>query len=206
MNLSGQLDVVDLTTLARVRTLIPQAVTDTTMDATITQFIADVSARIGRYIGWHLLSQARVETYEIRKFQSVLRLDAKPVTAPTAVKVSGTNLSGADWTAAGAASASTYSVNLGGGWLRFYKSQISDPGYVQVSYTGGFGAAASNVISDFPELAQACEIQVKYLLERLASIGGDVTTTSGAGTSFNSAYALHREVVSILALHRRAAI
>lgn len=206
MNITAQLDVIDLTTLARVKTLSPLTVSDTTQDVLISQLITDVSARISRHIGWHLSAVARVETYMMRQHQNMLRLDAKPVSLMTAVKYSGSDLSTADWTAHTALATTAYSVNLAGGWIRFLTARTSDPGFCQVSYTAGFGVAASNVITDFPELSQACELQVKYLHERLSTLGGDVTTGAGGGTQFNNAYMMHPEVRALLAMHKKGSV
>lgn len=203
MNITAQLDVIDLTTLARVRSLIPLSVNDASQDTLFGQFITDVSARIGRHIGWHLGASARVETYMLRQHQRFVRLDAKPITVMTAVKYSGSNLSDADWTAHSVLAENNYSVNLAGGSIMFLTPRTADPGFCQVSYTGGFGADAAAVVLAFPELSQACELQVKYLHERLSSLGGDVTTTTGAGTSFNNAYKLHPEVLDLIAYHKK---
>ena len=97
MNLEGQLDVVDLTTLARVHELMPASQPDTSQDAFISQTITDVSARTGRYIGLHLLAATRTETYELGKHKRIMRLDAKSLTGITSIKESPRPLSLADW-------------------------------------------------------------------------------------------------------------
>lgn len=207
MNLDGQLDFVDLTTLARVRAIIPQSITDTSADTAISTAITDISARIGRYLGFHLLDATRTdEVYELRKHAKVLRLDAKAISALTSIKESSRIPDGDDWSTVGAMGTSTYVVNKAGGWIRFLTSRPNDPGYLAISYTAGFGTNAAAVIADFPELASACEIQVKYFMERLSSIGGDIQTGDGGGTNFNNAYGLHREVIAILGLHKRGTL
>ncbi len=201
MNIDGQLDVVDLTTLARVKAIIVLSVADTDLDARISTAITDVSARIGRYLGFHTLTATRTEVYEVRKHARFMRLDAKNLSAVTAIKENPSIPTA--WSTVGAMGTSTYVVNKAGGWIRFLVQRNNDPGYVEVAYTGGFGAAATNVITDFPELASACEIQVKYFIDRLNSLGGDITTGDGGSTNFNNPYGLHREVIAILGLHKR---
>lgn len=201
MNISGQLDVIDLTTLARVKNLTPASVADTSMDSAMSQWISDISARIGRFIGWHLSSATRTEVYELAKNRNVLRLDAKPLVGVTSIKSNPYEPS--DWSTVAAFGTTTYTVNKAGGWIRFHRQLADEPNYVQVVYEGGFGAATANIISDFPELAQACELQVKYLSERLSSIAGNVTTIPGAATQYSREYSLLAEVQRILEQHRR---
>ncbi len=201
MNIDGQLDVIDLTTLDRVRQLITQSVYDSSMDELLSRLIVDHSAMISRHLGMHLSSAARVEVYELRQHARVFSLDAKPVVV-TEIKENPSIPD--DWTTVGAIGTSLYVVNKAGGWIRFLTQRLNAPGYLQVTYTGGFGTATADIIADFPDIAQACELAVKYHLERLQTLGGDVTTIPGAGTSFGGPYGMHREVERILSYHRRA--
>lgn len=201
MNLSANLDSIDLTTLARVRELTPHSVSDTSMDSVISRLITDVSMAMGRYMGLHLDTASRTEIYELRKHSRVLTLDAKNVSAITSIKENPSIPD--DWSTIAAIDDSNYVLNTPGGWVRFLKNRANDPGFLQVIYSGGFGAAASNVITDFPDLAQGCEIQVKYLLERLSTIGGDISTGEGGGTQFGNAYGWHRQTMDVMSHHRR---
>lgn len=204
MNIDGQLDTIDLTTLDRVRELIPQAVNDSSSDPLVARLITDQSAMISRHIGLHLSVVARTEVYELRKHARVLSLDAKPVSAITEIRESASFPD--DWTTVGTTSTSLFVLNKTGGWIRFLKSRVNDPGYIRVIYTGGFGIATANIITDFPDIAQACELAVKYELERLNTIGGDITTIPGASTTFGGQYRMHKEVERLLGYHRRAAV
>lgn len=201
MNWDGQLDVVDLTTLDRVRGLIPQSAYDSTMDELIARLIVDQSAMITRHLGLHTLSATRSEVYELRQHARVLSLDAKPIVV-TQIKESSSIPD--DWTTVASVGTSQYVVNAAAGWIRFLKPRPNSPGYIRVNYSGGFGVTTANVITDFPDIAQACELAVKYELERLATIGGDITTIPGAGTSFGGSYKMHIEVERLLSYHRRA--
>jgi hypothetical protein len=204
VNIDTQLDVIDLTTLERVRELIPQNKDDKSADELMARLITDQSAMIGRHIGLHLSSVARVEVYELRQHARVLTLDAKPVSAITTIRENPSIPD--DWTTIADTSSSLYALNSPGGWIRFLKNRANDPGYIQVSYTGGFGVATANIITDFPEIAQACELAVKYEMERLNTLGGDITTIPGASTTFNAPYMMHKEVERLLGYHRRASV
>lgn len=204
MNLDAQLDVIDLTTLARVKELIPQSKEDDAQDDVIARLIADQSAMISRHIGLHLSTVARVETYELRQHARVLSLDAKPVSEITEILENPSIPD--DWTTVAATSSSLYVLNKTAGWIRFLKKRANDPGFIRVSYTGGFGADTDSIIAAFPDLAHACELAVKYEIERLNTIGGDITTIPGASTTFGGQYQMHKEVVRLLGYHRRGTV
>ena len=204
MNIDGALDVVDLTTLDRVRELIKQAVEDSSSDPLVARLITDQSTMIARHIGLHTKDATRSEVYELQKHARVLSLDAKPVSAVTTIRENPSIPD--DWTTVADMGTSLYVLNKPGGWIRFLKSRANDPGYIQVSYTGGLGATAADVITNYPDIAQACELAVKYELERLNTIGGDITTIPGASTTFGGQYQMHKEVERLLGYHRRAAV
>ncbi len=212
MNIDTQLDVIDLTTVDRVRELIPQNVDDKGADELMARLITDQSAMIGRHIGLHLSRLSapsgpqpfRTEVYELRQHARVLSLDAKPIVSVSSIRENASIPD--DWTTVAETSASLYVLNKPGGWIRFLKSRANNPGYIQVIYDGGFGGAAANIIADFPDLAHACELAVKYELERLNTLGGDITTIPGASTTFNAPYMMHKEVERLLGYHRRASV
>ncbi len=204
MNLDAQLDVIDLTTLARAKGLMPQSQQDEGQDDLIARLIADQSAMISRHIGLHLSTVARVETYELRQHARVLSLDAKPVSAITEILESASIPD--DWTTIAATSSSLYVLNKAAGWIRFLKSRANDPGFIRVSYTGGFGTDTDGIIAAFPDLSHACDLAVKYEMERLNTLGGDITTIPGASTTFGGQYQMHKEVARLLGYHRRGTV
>lgn len=189
---------VDLTTLAEVKQIIDTSYIDTSQDTLIGSMISEVSDRITQYLGFHTLHATRTETYEGRRFERVVTIDSKPLTTVTSIK----HHSEQDFTGVLALDADQYVVHKRSGWVRLDFAPIYKHNYFQVVYDGGLGAAASNVLSDFPEIAHAATMQVKYYLQRRDSLGGNVTTGAGS-TSFDSAYGLHPEVKAILDQHRR---
>lgn len=192
---------VDLTTLAEVKLLLDASETDTSTDALISSLISDVSSRITTFLGFHTLVAARLEVYEMRRFKRILTLDTRPidVAAETVtIKLS----SSPDFTGTSDIDATLFSVHQPIGRIRFLDPPIREWTFAQINYTGGLGAAASNVLTDHPEIAHAATMQTKYLYQRRDSLGGNVETTGGS-TSFDAGYQLQVEVKRILESHRR---
>lgn len=210
VNLTNAPTVQDFTTLEAVKILLDVEPTDCTRDALIAQLISDVSARFVSFLGLHAVSAERTEVYELGQSKKILSLDAKPVDTAQAFTVK-LGSAGTDFATAGEVSSSSYTVSAPGGWIRFRIDTPNDPNLVQVTYTGGLGSSTAEIMSNFPDLASACGLQVKYLLNRRDSLGGNVTvhgTAAGfgsGGTSYTGQYGLLKEVEQMLETHRRTA-
>lgn len=205
MNLTGPLSVQDFTTLDRVKEFIRPTVGSSDLDSLIPKLITAVSAQFVRFLGLHAVTAERTETYQIKRLDKVVSLDAKPLDPLATITVKyGSHPS--------ASQVSTYTSddfvpNYACGWLRLLFSTPHKPGFVVVTYTGGLGTSTANLIATFPELAAAADRQVSYLLQRRGALGGNVVAPGGAGTtSFSTGeYALLKEVAAELASHRRVA-
>jgi|GEM_PF-2714311 hypothetical protein len=193
-----KLQAVDLTTLAEVKQIIDASETDTSLDSLISSLIAEVSDRCTQYLGFHTLSAERTETYEGRRFERVLTLDTRPVTAVSSLKYHADT----DFTNVQPTATDEYVVHSRGGWIRLLFGPVFKNNYFRVTYTGGLGADAAAVVSGFPEISHAAAMQAKYLFQRRDSLGGDVRTMAGS-TEFRSEYGLQSEVRAILDQYAR---
>jgi hypothetical protein len=194
-------DSLDLTTVARVKAVVDSSSTDTTRDGLIGDLITEVSKQFTNYIGNHMLEATRTETYEIKQNARMMTLDASPVrTGAGGVTSIWYDYHPSELTISDALEAKDYSVHNGAGWIRFHRQLQYDPGYIQIVYTAGMATATSNTTDDsgvlerYPDLAHMCDLQVKYLLERLKTLGGSITTIPGAKASFVGEYGFLRQV------------
>lgn len=204
-NLTTSLTVQDFTTLASVKELAGLDENEVSLDVTYEKLIGVVSARFVSYLGLHAVQAERTETYELGRGKKVLSLNAKPIDTGQTVTVKLGSMA-TDFATAGELSDTLYSVNAPGGWLRFRVDTPEDPNHVQVTYTGGLGTSTADLMSNFPDLAYAAELQAKYLVNRRDSLGGNVTVhgTSSGGTSYTGEFRLLKEVREVLDQHARS--
>ena len=164
--------LMDATTKERVKDLLQ--ITGTSQDTVLDRLIASVSQRMEDFIDRPFHQTARTEEYSIKPRQNTLFLRAYPLTAQgdiSSVKVSG------DWdfAAATAVDSSDYHVDLDSGMLHLNYYPISNymgnnmataPNVVQVVYTGGFATSGANLITNYPAISAACEMQVIAMWRR----------------------------------------
>ena len=213
MNLTGRLSSTDLTTLARVKAFISTSVSDTTQDAFFAAAISDVSRRFVEYLKIHATAIERTEVYRVRKFARTVTLDGTPIdTAQTFDVQIGFN--DTEWANVTVEDRTSFSIHSAGGYIEFIDSGttivrrarlVMPANYVRVTYTGGLGADTAAIIAAFPDIALACDMQTKYLIERRMSLGGNVTTGQGGSTEFQGEYGLLRDVRAALDLYARRA-
>jgi hypothetical protein len=101
-----------------------------------------------------------------------------------------------------------YRVSAPGGWIRFLRTTAwydsSLMRYARVTYTSGLGATASAVVTSYPDIAYAAELQIRYQLQRRDSLGGDINVGGGGAVSMTrSEFGLQRDVREILNGWRR---
>ena len=159
---------MDLTTLARVRTLLKD--TSTQNDTLIDQLIDAVSPQLERIMNRHALEVARTEQYDVAPGQRVFMLRGFPVLASPAAVVK--NSLSRDFTAARAIDAPSYYLALARGVLTIDLVGLEPgPGTLQVAYTGGLATTTTNLVTAFPDISVACELQVAYLIQRKDELG-----------------------------------
>lgn len=200
---STGLESVDLTTEALVSEALRPAtgVLETGLSGGIAQIISDISAEFTRYLGYHTLSAERTDTYELGRGKRVLTLDARPVTvAPDSIKVA---LHPSSLATATAIESTDYTLHPAAGWIRFHRRLATGPVYVQMTYTGGIGVDADDVVANDAEIAYAASLQCAYRLQRNDSLGGNFNTLAGGSTQFTGQYRFLLEVQNILSARRR---
>ena len=211
MNLTNRLSSIDLTTLARVKSAISTSVTDTTEDVTIQDLITDVSRRLVEYMQIHASAIERTEIYRTRKFSRIVTLDGLPIDRAATLEVQ-VGFNDTEFTNVVVEDRGSYAVHSAGGYIEFVDRAttivrrarlVLAANYTRVKYTGGLGADTAAIIIAFPDIARACDLQVKYLMDRLATIGGNIVTGFGGATEFTDEYLLLKEVRRTLDIYAR---
>lgn len=198
------LEVVSLTTIGEVKQMIGSSYTSTQSDSLIESAILAVSDEITRYLGFHTLTAERTETYALKHGKRILSLDGRFVTGGLSdFKVAAHP---DDFATAIDLVSTDFVLSEAAGWLRFMARPTNWNGYARLTYTSGLGLTALEVIADHREIAYAATLQTKYFIQRQDSLGGNVTSLQGGGTSFNGQYTLLREVRSILDANRKQAV
>lgn len=201
-NLTNSLQSVDLSTVARIKTLSGGAWTESANDGMISAVIAEVSAQFVEVLGVHTLRAARTEVYEVRKFHKQVTLDAKEVAVPVVATMSSVPANLA--TAVAMTEGRDYRVLAPAGVIRLLGDQPWDPGFIQVAYTGGFFTDTGELGTKHHWLVSAAENQIIHRLQRRDTLGGNVQGPGGEGTSFIAGYDLLPSVAKTLMMHRRS--
>ena len=210
MNYTGALSTQDFTTLARVKSLINASLDDDSQDTLISSLISSVSVKFTKYLGVHALKASRTEVYEVRAGQRVISLDGAPVYPvvggdDVTIKIAYAPTAAA-FNAATSLNDDEFAINYPAGYIRTLVEQLKDPGFAQVTYTGGL-SASGEIPNDYPDLAFAADMQTKYLLQRHDTLGGQVSLQTGAATAFaQMEYGLLSEVREVLEGYRRARV
>jgi hypothetical protein len=202
---------MDYTTRARVKTLLGIANADVSQDSLIDQLITSVSERFDAEMRRHSLQTSRVEVYPIKLSRRLVTLKGAPVNGAVTftIKLNDTT----DFTTATTLVRNDdYVLEDTAGVVRlvsqgtpFTAGSMARPilpYYIQITYTGGLATTTANLISSYPDLAQACDLQVAYLHRRRTSPGGDVKV-GDSYTSYTKDYGILDEVRSTLNKYKR---
>ncbi len=213
MNLTNRLSSTDLTTLARVKEFIASSFSDVTQDSIIASAISDVSRRFVEYLKIHATAIERTEVYRVRKFARTVTLDGTPIDTAQTFEVQ-IGFNDTEWANVTIEDRTSFSIHAAGGFIEFVDSGttvirrarlVRAANYVRVKYTGGLGADTAAIVAAFPDVALACDMQTKYLIERRMSLGGNVTTGQGGATEFQGEYMLLKDVRAALDTYARRA-
>jgi hypothetical protein len=197
---------MNATTIARVKALLD--ISGTTYDTVLTTMVEAVSRRIENYIDRPLEQVARTEEYSIKPRQSVLFLRAYPTTAIASIKLA------LDWDYASEAAIESddYHVDEDTGMVHFtffpilnYRGDnlAAAPNVIQVIYTGGFATSTANLITSYPDIAYAADLQVVAMWRRRDSPQGQSQGIGGGSITYEGALRLVPDVIEALTPYRR---
>lgn len=197
---------MEATTIARVKALLD--ITSTTYDAVLTTMVAAASKRIENYLDRALEQTSRTEEYPIKPRQNVLFLRAYPITSITSIKLA------LDWDYASETPISSddykYDADTGMVHFTFYPilnyrgdNAAAAPNVMQVVYTGGFATSTANLISAFPDIAYAADIQTVAMWRRRDSPQGQSTSVGGGSIAYEGALKLVPDAIEALTPYRR---
>lgn len=189
--------LLDATTKARVKTLLN--ITNTEHDDLLDLMVTAVSKRIENFIDRPLMLEARTEEYHVQPRAGTLFLRAAPVSSIATV------ISDSLWDFANGTTVSSdlYHVDSESG--RLYMQFDLQPGHnaVQVVYTAGFATSTANLITDYPDIAMAADLQVVSQFRRRQAPQGSKRTSRGGSVEQESPLQFIPEVVETLAPYRR---
>lgn len=197
---------VDFCNLATVKAEIDATVSTSANDTQILRGISDVSAMMTRYLGFHTLIGVRTEVYVLRHGKRMLTLDARPVPASPGITSLKIAQHPDDLASVTQIDSRDYVVRREAGAIKFSRRMYPSTAYVEVTYSGGLAANADDMEDNYPELARACSSQVRYMIQRRDSLGGNVKSIAGNSTQFMSQYKLLHSVTSVLDALRRQPI
>jgi len=198
--------VINATTIDRVKALLD--ISSTNYDAVLTTMVAAASRRIESYIDRPLEQTARTQEYPIKPRQDVIFLRAYPVTAISSIKLaldwdfaSATDFDAKDW---------TYDAETGMIHLSFFpilnyngNNQAPAPNVIQVAYTGGFATSTANLITDYPDIAYAADIQAVAMWRRRDSPQGQSVSVGGGSIGYEGALRMIPDAIEALTPYRR---
>lgn len=192
---------MDLTTVARVKTFL--SITTSGTDALLGMLVTATSRTVENYLNRHAEKAARTEQYDLIPGQQVIFLKGYPVAAsPAAVLKNDTDRGfGSGITAI---DTGDYYVDLTQGVIMVDQVGLtSGAGVLQVVYTGGLASSASGVVSAFPEIALATDIQAAWLFKRKEVLGTSGVSGDGGSISFDAMTALIANAKEMLRPYRR---
>lgn len=202
---------IDLVTLARVKARLGVESSDTSNDAVLSQYITAVSRQVERYLDRHTEQAARTEVYELPPNRNVLLLRGVPVDTDESFTLKFSTYR-SFMSSTSLASNDDYVIDASNGMVRLYinytgyrdrvTGSLIHPAHAQVAYTGGMAADTATFATDYPDIAQAVEDQVRYIWQRQDSQGGSRTLHESSST-YTGEYGLLKDVRATLEHHRR---
>lgn len=199
---------MNLTTKERVKALMN--VSGTSTDTQIESLIGSVSVTMERYMGRTVQTVTRgVAKVKMTWGETMVPLTAYPVTALTTVRNSPTpDFTGRPYLVAG----TDFYLDESAGFLQILSEpefrthpetgRPIAPTWFEVAYTGGMAADTAAFIAAYADIAGACDLQVRYLIQRQDSLGSSAEL-GGSVASFEGAYNWLPSVKQVLDYHRR---
>lgn len=188
--------LINATTIDRVKAL--AKITDTDDDAELTAIVAGVSQRFEGFLGQQLMEEERTVEYHVQPRANVVPLNAAPVVSISSVK----NSTDWDWASTTALDTDQYHVDATNGLLYFNFDLTPGAKALQVTFTAGFGTDTADLISNYPAIALAADLQAVSVWRRRQSPHGTSRKMGGNSVEFEAAVKLLPEVVEALSPFR----
>lgn len=190
--------VVDLTTLARLKTYADISSTRTDADSILSTIISSVSSTIENNLNRTVEITSKTERRRVPMTGKFVILNG-PASAITSVRVSpdGVFSSGAQ-----TIDPSRYELASSGDILNV-RGLDGYNGEMEVVYTGGLLQDAADCLARFPDLENAALMQAAHLWRRRLTMGKSSTTIGNGETQWVGDYDLLDGVVAILIKYRR---
>ena len=191
--------VVDVTTAARVKAALN--ISDSSEDTWIGLAITAVSQRFELFMGRPILIAERTEEYDVHNGRQMsLFLRAHPVSSITSIK----NSVAWNFDTTTALSSELYRLNASTGEVHMGVELAAGPKAIQVVYTAGMAADTAGLISAYPTIAMAGDLQVTAMFRRRKSPAGSSLSGKLQGSvSFEGQLKLLTEVSETLTSYRR---
>jgi len=153
------------------------------------------------YLNRETLAAAQTEYFTVTDGR-MFDLKAYPVTSVTSVY----NDSSRVWDT-GEIDSTAYYLNTETGVITFDGvGLVPGPGVLRVIYAGGMAADAASFIVAFPDIADACDMQVIAHYQRRSQLSAQGVSVGGGNVSYTSAIKLLPGVMAVLGKYRRMAI
>lgn len=193
--------LIELTTKTRAKLALGIADADTDEDTWLDIAIQSVSQRVEDYLDRKVEVAARTEEYDVangRQISTFLR--NYPVTSITSIK----NDQLWDFATATAIDSDNYHLDADTGEIHYAIDLAAGPKAIQVVYTAGLAANTTDLITDYPVIAAAADLQIAAVFRRRGSPQGSQISGGRGGTiSHESALRLVPEVREMLNPYRR---
>ena len=162
---------LELTTLAMVKLM--RAITGSDQDALLSQLIGEVSEEAERYLRRHTLQTQRTEIYDIAVNQRILTLDGYPISKSSAFSIQYSD--SRDFSSVATLESSHYKIISTDGQIEFDGIDTSfDPGYVQITYTGGMAVDTDAFVAAYRRISGACAREVVNRFNRAKAPEGSL--------------------------------
>lgn len=171
---------MDLTTVARVKALLD--ITGAQHDTSLGVYVPAVSQMVEEYLNRTAFQEIQTDQLDVEIGQRIFLLRAYPVLAAPAPALkhdlSRIFGSGSELATDG------YYLNLGRGRIQLDGIALAPgPGTLKVVYTGGMATTTAALITAFPAVARAVDMQTAYVFKRRDSLGA--ASISGDGGSIS---------------------
>lgn len=192
--------MLELTTAAKVKAM--KGISGTSEDALIADLILEVSQEAEEYLRRYTLSTARQEVYELRVNQRYLSVDGFPIVGSRAIAVQ--YASTRDFSSIETLDSSLYSVLAAEGQIHFHSIETNlNPGFVQVSYTGGMAADTDTFVATYPRIAGAVTREVLNRWNRAKNPEGSLRSVNATSVGYEKPLAPLEDFYAALDHHRR---